>query len=117
MQKTAEYKIGDKVYHVKELRVRQIIDFQKKISALETTNILVVVQSVLSEVSDLKQEDLLDFTFSEVEDLLKLILEVNKSFFTIPTSIGLERVANQIKNNLLESILADWTKSMQAQIK
>lgn len=109
MQKIIEFKTETKNYKIKEFKVRQILELKDE---LEKSNFIEVIRTSIEKISDIKQEDLLDFSMSEMEELIKIVLKVNESFFLIPEAAGLGKIAKKMKENFEEAFLKDVTKTV-----
>lgn len=111
MIKSVEFKTDKKTYHIFEFKVKQLVELKEKFS--KEVNLMELASELLNKASDIKPEEISDFSLSELEELVKVVLEVNKSFLAIPERLGLGNVAAQIRKNIQESLVSDMTSTMK----
>ena len=109
MRKQEKLLINDKEIIVQELRVKDVYKFGSRLSELkdgvQVADLKGIVEEVLPEVSNIKAEELMDLSFSELEELEKAFWNVNKSFLKRLDQLGIkDKIKNIINVDLTETV-------------
>lgn len=109
MRKSKSFKIEgrDKEYEIKELTLREIIGiFQGDAESSEEANEKPLLNSfkedLLPKCSNIKSDELLDFTPSEIEIIYDHFKEVNKTFFDVARTAGLGKMMEKLIGEITE---------------
>lgn len=108
--------INGKDFVIKEITVRDIVEegdsLIKFFDNFSFEKLLTLSQSVLSRFSTIKKEDLLEFTFSEIDEIELVFREVNKSFLKrlsqgalLVNRLGVHEYLDKILASIREDIL------------
>jgi methyltransferase-like protein len=111
MRKSAQIKVDEKTYTIRELTIRQIIDMKNQYENIG--GFQEMVQLFITKCSDITPDSLLDFSFSDMEEIVKAVKEVNGSFFKIPGHLGLQEISDNLLKRIKESLVQDWGKAME----
>lgn len=109
MRKQEKIKINDKNIIIKELRVKDIYKFGSKLSKLKDgvkiEDLKGVIEEILPEVSDLNSDDLMELSFSELEELETIFWKVNESFLRRLDQLGIKgKILKAVKTDLVETV-------------
>lgn len=115
MRKTKKIQINDIEYTIKELTIRQIMELKNEYVNLD--NLASILDTFLVKCSDIPKDSLQDFTFTDLENIVIAIKEVNISFFKIPGHLGLKEVADQMIDKIKAGLLKDWSTQTATQIE
>jgi len=80
----------------------------------DDTGLFVELKQLLNSATGLALDDLRPFAFSELKTLYDTIKDVNKDFFEMARTIGLEEHLNKMWKNLLTLLSATVTASLDA---
>jgi len=109
MRKQEIIKIGDKDVVVKELRVKDVYKFGSRLSGLkdgvQIADLEGIVQEILPDISNLEKEELLELSFSDLEQLEQVFWKVNKSFLKRLDQLG-------IKDKIIKAINIDMNETI-----
>jgi len=109
MRKVKTFKIEgyDQTFEIRELKVKEILDlFQKADTALADLNSFrqVFINEILERCTNIKFEDLLEMSPSEVEEIWNQFREVNKAFFDLAHKMGLTELLEQIQKAIIKDL-------------
>ena len=119
MRKTKTFKIEgyDKNFEVKELKLKEIIGLiQDDVTGGDTSieSLKTVFESrLLPLCSNVKVDELLEMTPSELEEFWNHFHEVNSSFFGLARKAGIQEVLEELK----QAIIADFTRLLVSSSK
>jgi len=108
MRKTKTFKIEgyDQTFEVKELRVKEVLDFFQVTT--ESTDIdsfkNQIIDKLLIKCSNIEFDDLLEMTPGEIEEIWKHFREVNNSFFVMARSTGLQKMFQEIQKAIIKDL-------------
>ena len=110
MRKQENLKINDKKVIIKELRVKDVYKFGSRLSNLkdgvQVADLTGIVQEILPEISNISSEELLELSFSELEEIEKCFWEVNKSFLRQLDRLGIkDKVKKMINLDLEDTVI------------
>ena len=113
MRKQKTIKIDDKEITIRELRIKDILEIIDNIGEESFSDIQGQIETFLPRVTDIKMGDLRDMAPSEIMGIYDAFREVNRDFFDIARSAGLDKFLA----NLKASILKDFSESFADSLK
>ena len=114
LEKTVQ--INDKSFILRELTVRDFVNlfpqWKEMAENFSLVDILKLSKDVLIKITTLTQDDILDFSFSELDMLEKEFREINSAFLKRSTqvkvfadSLGIKEILGQISNAIKEDVM------------
>jgi len=102
---------------VKELRVKdylQFFDGLSKSDKNDTAGFLALAKNILPlTTNDLTFEDLTDFSPSEILEIYNAFKEVNAVFFSIIGQLGLDKVLNELQQQIIQGFKDQCVSSLK----
>lgn len=90
---------------VREFTVQEILNLKDELGKRESVSMQEFIEMAVTICTGLKKESLASLSFSDIENLILSLKEVNKSFFLIPGHLGVEKVATKMIEEFKKSML------------
>jgi hypothetical protein len=113
MRKNKVFKIDDKEFTMKELRITDIIELGDVLKDFSLEGFVDRIAEFLPRVTDIAFSDMVEMAPSELETVYETFKEVNASFFSIGKRLGMADLLAQIK----KSMIADFSQAFSVSLK